>query len=99
MDVQKYVVLLDARHAVAAGERAKAVGRLVGSAAGAAGLVGLTATSLNESLTGPAETIAVVQAWINDSADADAGSVLDGPSRKRCFYVCQVLILGCWRRR
>ena len=21
------------------------------------------------------------------------------PSRKRCFYVCQVLILGCWRRR
>ena len=22
-----------------------------------------------------------------------------GPSRKRCFYVCQVLILGCWRRR
>ena len=22
-----------------------------------------------------------------------------GPSRIRCFYVCQVLILGCWRRR
>ena len=24
---------------------------------------------------------------------------LFGPLRKRCFYVCQVLILGCWRRR
>ena len=21
------------------------------------------------------------------------------PARERCFYVCQVLILGCWRRR
>lgn len=74
MGVQKYVVLLDADHAVTAGERDDAVGRLVEGAHGAAGLVGLTVSSLNESLTGPAETIAVVQAWIEDSADA--GSVL-----------------------
>ena len=77
MGVQKYVVLLDADHAVAAGERDDVVGRLVESAdGGAAGLVGLTVSGLNESLTGPAETIAVVQAWIDDSAGVDAGAVL-----------------------
>ena len=77
MGVQKYVVLLDADHAVTAGERDDVVERLVAGADGAAGLVELTVSSLNESLTGPAETIAVVQAWIEDAADAAAGSVLD----------------------
>lgn len=76
MGALKYVVSLDADHAVTAGERDDVVGRLVEEADGAAGLVGLTVSSLNESLTGPAETIAVVQAWIDDSAGADAGSVL-----------------------
>ena len=75
MGVQKVVVLLDADHAVTAGEREGAVGRLVDSADEVSGLVGLTVGSLDESLTGPAETIAVVQAWINDAADAR--SVLD----------------------
>ena len=70
MGVQKFVVLLDADHAVTAGERDDAVGRLIEGADGAAGLVGLTVSSLNESLTGPAETIAVVQAWIKDPVDA-----------------------------
>ena len=74
MAVQKYVVLLDADHAVTAGERDDVVGRLVEGAEGVAGLAGLAVSSLNESLTGPAETIAVVQAWIDDGADA--GSVL-----------------------
>ncbi len=73
MAVQKYVVLLNADHAVTAGERDDVVGRLLESAGGAEGLVGLTVSSLNESLTGPAETIAVVQAWIEDT---DAESVL-----------------------
>ena len=73
MAVQKYVVLLDADHAVTAEERDDVVERLVESATGAAGLVSLTVSSLDESLTGPAETIAVVQAWIED---ADAGAVL-----------------------
>ena len=73
MGVQKYVILLDADHAVSKGERDDAVRRLVESAGGAAGLVGLTVSGLNESLTGPAETIAVVQAWIDD---ADAAAVL-----------------------
>ena len=72
MAVEKYVVLLDADHTVAPDEREDTVGRLVESADGVAGLVGLTVSSLNESLTGPAETIAVVQAWIDDSADAGA---------------------------
>ncbi|MYE08237.1 MAG: hypothetical protein F4Y05_01370, partial [Acidimicrobiaceae bacterium] len=72
MAVQKYVVLLDADHAVTAGERDDAVGRLVERSGEAAELVGLTVSSLNESLTGPAETVAVVQAWIDDSADAGA---------------------------
>lgn len=77
MGVQKYVALLDADHAVTAGERDDAVGRLVEGAGGASpGLVGLTVSSLNESLSGPAETIAVVQAWIEDSVGADSGSVL-----------------------
>ena len=76
MAVQKYVVLLDADHVVTASERDDVVGWLVPSADEAAGLVGLTVSSLNESLTGPGETIAVVQAWINDSAGADAGAVL-----------------------
>ena len=75
MGVQKYVVLLDADHAVTSGERDDIVGRLLESAGGAAGLVGLTVSGLNESLTGPAETIAVVQAWI-DSAGADVGEVI-----------------------
>ena len=77
MGVQKYVVLLDADHAVTSDERDDVVGRLVESADGATGMIGLTVSSLNESLTGPAETIAVVQAWIDDSAGTDAGSVLD----------------------
>ena len=76
MAVQKYVVLLDADHAITPGERDDVVGRLVEGGDGAAGLVGLTVSSLNESLTGPAETIAVVQAWIDDSTGADAGAVL-----------------------
>ena len=77
MTVEKYVVLLDADHAVTPGERDDAVGRLVERADGAgAGLVGLTVSSLTESLTGPAETIAVVQAWIDGASGADAGSVL-----------------------
>ena len=76
MTVQKYVVLLDADQAVTAGERDDAVGRLVESADGDDGLVGLTVSSLNESLTGPPETIAVVQAWIDDSAGADTAVVL-----------------------
>ena len=78
---QKYVVMLDADHAVTAGERDDAVGRLVETADGVDGLVGLTVSSLNDSLTGPAETIAVVQAWIDESADADAESVLDSTHR------------------
>ena len=73
MGVQKYVAMLDADHDITAGERDDAVGRLVESAGGATGLVGLTVSSLNESLTGPPETIAVVQAWIDS---ADAGAVL-----------------------
>ena len=77
MGVQKFVVLLDADHAVTAVERDDAVGRLVEGADGVDGLVGLTVSSLNESLTGPAETIAAVQAWIDDSAGTDTGSVLD----------------------
>ena len=77
MTVEKYVVLLDADHAVTPGERDDAVGKLVESAEGAdAGLVGLTVSSPFESLTGPAETIAAVQAWIDGSAGADSGSVL-----------------------
>ena len=77
MAVEKYVVLLDADHAVTPAERDDAVGRLVESAGGAgAGLVGLTVSSLTESLSGPPETIAVVQAWIDGSAGADAESVL-----------------------
>ena len=76
MGVRKYVVLLDADHAVTAGERDDVVRQLVDGADGAAELVGLTVSSLNESLTGPAETIAVVQAWIDSSAGADARSVL-----------------------
>ncbi len=67
MAVDKYVVLLDSEHAVTAGERDDAVGRLVEGADAVAGLAGLTVSSLNESLTGPAETIAVVQAWIDDA--------------------------------
>ena len=70
MGVQKYVVLVEADGDVTASERDDVVGRLVEGGDGAAGLVGLTVSSLNESLTGPAETIAVVQAWIDDSADA-----------------------------
>ena len=73
MAVDKYVVLLDSDHAVTSGEREDVVGRLVECADGAAGLMGLTVSSLNESLTGPAETIAVVQAWIDDAADAGVG--------------------------
>ena len=76
MGVHKYVVLLDADHAAAPGERDDVVGRLVEGADGAAGLVGLTVSSLNESLTGPPETIAVVQAWIDDFSGVDAGAVL-----------------------
>ena len=76
MAVQKYVVLLDADHAVTADERDDAVGRLVDGADGIAGLNGLTVSSLNESLTGPAETIAVVQAWTDESGGADAGVIL-----------------------
>ncbi|MYK87066.1 MAG: hypothetical protein F4018_01205, partial [Acidobacteria bacterium] len=72
MATQKYVVLLDADHAVTVDERDDVVGGLVEDADGAAGLAGLTVSSLNESLTGPAETIAVVQAWIDDSAHAGA---------------------------
>ena len=74
--MQKYVVLLDADHVVTARERDDAVGRLVEGADDAVGLVGLTVSGLNEALTGPAETITVVQAWIDDSGGADAGSVL-----------------------
>ena len=49
MTVEKYVVLLDADHAVTPGERDDAVGRLVEGAGGAgAGLVGLTVSSLTE---------------------------------------------------
>ena len=76
MTVEKYVVLLDADHAVTPSEREDAVGRLVEGADGAAGLVGLTVSNLTESLSGPAETIAVVQAWIDGSSGADAGSVV-----------------------
>ena len=76
MTVQKYVVMLDADDAVTPGERDDVVGRLVESPDVVARLVGLTVGSLNESLTGPAGTIAVVQTWIDDSADADAGAVL-----------------------
>ena len=77
MAVEKYVILLDADHAVTPVERDDAVGRLVESADGAgAALVGLTVSSLTESLSGPAETVAVVQAWIDGSAGADAGAVL-----------------------
>ena len=76
MAVHKFVVLLEADDTVAAGERDDVVGRLVKDAGGAAGLAGLTVSSLSESLTGPPETIAVVQAWIDDSAGADAGAVL-----------------------
>ena len=72
MAVQKHVVLLDADHAVTQDERDHVAGQLVESSGGAAALVGLTVGSLNESLTGPPETIAVVQAWIDDSADAGA---------------------------
>ena len=72
MGVQKYVVLLDADHAVTSDERGDVVGRLVERADGVDGLVGLTVGSLNDSLTGPAETVAVVQAWIDDSAEAGA---------------------------
>jgi len=75
MGTQKYVVMLDADHAVTSGERDDAVERLVVGADEATGLVGLTVSSLNESLPGPAETIAVVQAWLDDAADAEA--VLD----------------------
>lgn len=77
MAVEKYVVLLDADHAVTPDERDDAVGRLVARAGGAgAGLVGLTVSSLTESLSGPPETIAVVQAWIDGSSGADAESVI-----------------------
>ncbi len=72
MVAQKYVVMIDADHAVAAGERDAAVGRLIAGADGTAGLAGLTVSSLNESLTGPAETIAVVQAWIDDAVGAES---------------------------
>ncbi len=72
MGVQKYVVLLDADHDVAAGERDEVVGRLIAGADGTAGLAGLTVSSPNESLTGPAETIAVVQAWIDDAVGAES---------------------------
>ena len=75
MGVNKHVVLLDADHAITTEERDDVVGRLVANSQRAAGLVGLTVSGLNESLTGPAETIAVVQAWIDDDV-ADAGSVL-----------------------
>ena len=102
MGVQKCVVLLDADHAVTAGERDDAVGRLVESAGGVAGLVGLTVSSLNESLTGPAETIAVVQAWIDDSADAGVvlghltGSV---DARVSSWLVEEILFLAPVDRR
>ena len=74
--MQKFVVLLDGDHAVTAGERDEVVGRLVENAVGAAELVGLTASSPIESLTGPAETIAVVQAWIDDAVDVPADEIL-----------------------
>ena len=77
MTVEKYVVLLDADHAVTPSEREDAVGRLVEGVDGAgAGLVGLTVSNLTDSLSGPPETIAVVQAWIDSSSGADAGPVL-----------------------
>lgn len=76
MGMQKYVALLDADHAVTPGEFDDVVGWLVDSAGGVAGLVGLTVSSLNEFLSGPAETIAAVQAWIDHSEDVDSAAVL-----------------------
>ncbi|MDE0162413.1 MAG: hypothetical protein OXL98_11830 [Acidimicrobiaceae bacterium] len=70
--MRKFVALLDADHAVTAGERDEMVGRLAEGADGVVGLAGLTVGSLDESLTGPAETVALVQAWIDDSADTGA---------------------------
>ena len=77
MAVEKYVVLFDADRDVTPQERDDVVGQLVEGADGAgAGLVGLTVSRPIESLTGPAETIAVVQAWIDGSAGVGSGSVL-----------------------
>jgi uncharacterized protein (TIGR02118 family) len=77
MAVEKYVVLVEADSDVTQSQRDDAVTRLV--AAGeeaAAGLAGLTVSGLNEPLTGPAESLAVVQAWIDDSAGADPRAVI-----------------------
>ena len=105
MAVEKYVVLLDADHPVTPDERDDAVGQLVDSA-NAAGeeFVGLTVSSLTESLTGPAETIAVVQAWIDGSAGADAGSVLGrltGPvdAQVSAWRVAEIVFLAPVQRK
>ncbi len=105
MAVEKHVVLLDADHPVTPDERDDAVGRLVESAGGAGpGLVGLTVSSLNESLSGPAETIAAVQAWIDSPAGADATLVLGrltGPveAAVSCWRVEEIVFLAPRDRR
>ena len=79
MAVEKYLVLVEADSVVTPSERDDAVARLVAAGDEApAGLVGLTVSSLNEPLTGPAESLAVVQAWIDDSAGTDPGAVVAG---------------------
>ena len=77
MAVEKYVVLVEADGDVTASERDDAVKQLVAAGEWAsAGLAGLTVSGLNEPLTGPAESLAVVQAWIDESAGADARSII-----------------------
>lgn len=73
MTVHKYVAILDADEDVETHDRTAIVEGLVGRGGAAeAALVGLTVGAVTEPLTGPAATVAVLDAWIDSAADAAA---------------------------
>lgn len=78
MPIAKYVLLLDSDEAGGPAEREDAAQAVLSRAGTApAALVGLTVETVIEPLTGPLETLAVVQAWI-DTDDTNAGAELLG---------------------
>jgi uncharacterized protein (TIGR02118 family) len=77
MTVAKYVALLDADRDVDADASAVAAEQIAGAAEHAAqNLVGLTVGRILEPMTGPASTVAVIQAWIEGGTDSDATAIL-----------------------
>lgn len=72
MTVHKYVAILDGDDDAAQPDREAAVAGIVErGTTGPDALVGLTVGRVTEPLTGPANTVAIVQAWVDASADAD----------------------------